>query len=422
MMIDFEPRKFLSDLFETAVDAADPARMLKNFVPKPPKGRVVVVGAGKASAHMAAAFEEAYEGEYDGLVVTRHGSAVACSKIEIIEGAHPVPDEGSFDAARRMIKMVEDLGPDDLVVALVSGGGSSLLCLPPEAVSPEDKQAVNTELLRSGATIHEMNCVRKHVSNIKGGRLAAAAHPAKVVTLVISDIPGDDPALVASGPTIPSATRRDDAHDIIRRYGMKLPDSVMTWMSNKNAEAPHPDDPAFSNDEVHVIAAAQLSLEVAARRAEESGLTAHILSDAIEGEASDVGQVLAALAVHTSERNQPFKRPCVILSGGETTVTVRHKGRGGRNTELLLSAAFTIAGHEAIHALAADTDGIDGSEDNAGAFIDAQTVRDIQNAGKRPKELLSGNDAYTAFEAIDALFVPGATSTNVNDFRAFLVL
>ncbi|MEP3266277.1 MAG: glycerate kinase [Hyphomicrobiales bacterium] len=421
-MPEFNPRLFLADLFHAAVDAADPAKMLKNFLPQKPKGRLVVVGAGKASAHMAQALEAAYEGALEGLVVTRHGSAVPCESIEIIESAHPVPDEGSFAAARRMINLVEGLGADDTVLALISGGGSSLLSLPPDAVTPEDKQAANTELLRCGASIHEMNCVRKHVSAIKGGRLAAAAHPAKVVTLVISDIPGDDPALVASGPTVPSHATRADALDIIKRYEMTLPENVMAWMASDACEAPRPDDAAFANDEVHVIAAAQLSLEAAARVAREGGWKAHILSDAIEGEAADVGQVLAALARQTALRNQPFERPCILLSGGETTVTVRHKGKGGRNTELLLSAAFGLEGLSNVHALAADTDGIDGSENNAGAFIDGNTIKDLQAKGLKPLDYLNGNDAYSAFEAIDALFVTGPTSTNVNDFRAFLIL
>ena len=416
-----DPRGFLADLFQVAVDAADPAKMLKNYLPEKPKGRLVVVGAGKASAHMAAAFEAAYQGEYEGLIVTRHGSAVPCKTIEIVESAHPVPDEGSFKAAKRMMDIVSDLTEDDTVLALISGGGSSLLSLPPEAVPAEDKQALNAELLRSGATIHEMNCVRKHVSNIKGGRLAAAAHPAKVVSLVISDIPGDDPALVASGPTVPSATTRQDALDIIKRYSMDLPNSIKAWMSSDDCAAPVPSDAGFARDEVHVIAAAQLSLDAAANRAGTLGIKAHILSDAIEGEARDVGQVLASLAVQVASKGQPFQTPCVILSGGETTVTVKHKGRGGRNTELLLSAAFTLMGHGAIHALAADTDGIDGSENNAGAFIDGGTIRALQDRGISPLDLLNGNDAYTAFEAIDALYVTGPTSTNVNDFRAFLV-
>lgn len=421
-MSQFDPRRFLGDLFHAAVDAADPAKMLKNFLPEKPKGRLVVVGAGKASAHMAAALEAAYDGPLEGLVVTRHGSAVACTRIEIVESAHPVPDQASFAAAKRMMALVQGLNADDTVLALISGGGSSLLCLPPEAVPSTDKQAVNAELLRSGATIHEMNCIRKHVSSIKGGRLAAAAHPAKVVTLVISDIPGDDPALVASGPTVPSAATRADALDIIRRYEMSLPESVTAWMEKEACEAPRPDDPAFARDEVHVIAAAQLSLEAAKKVALEAGLNAYILSDAIEGEASDVGPVLAALARQTVLRGEPFVRPCVILSGGETTVTVRHKGKGGRNTELLLSAAFTLDGLDNVHALAADTDGIDGSENNAGAFIDGATIKSLQDKGLKPRDFLNGNDAYSAFEAIDALFVPGPTSTNVNDFRAFLVL
>ena len=421
-MPQLNPRLFLTDLFHAAVDAADPAKMLKDYLPEKPKGRLIVVGAGKASAHMAQALEAAYDGPLKGLVVTRHGSAVPCDRIEIVESAHPVPDEGSFKAARRMLSLVEGLNADDMVLALISGGGSSLLSLPPASVSAEDKQAVNAELLRSGATIHEMNCVRKHVSRIKGGRLAAAAHPAKVVSLVISDIPGDDPALVASGPTVPSVTTRNDALDIIRRYEMTLPESVLQWMTTDACEAPRADDPAFARDEVHVIAAAQLSLEAAAKAAIEAGWKVHILSDAIEGEASDVGQVLAALTRQTALRNQPFERPCVILSGGETTVTLRHKGKGGRNTELLLSAAFTLDGLSNVHALAADTDGIDGSENNAGAFIDGNTIKSLQDKGLKPLDYLNGNDAYSAFESIDALFVPGATSTNVNDFRAFLIL
>ena len=416
-----DPRGFLADLFKAAVDAADPAKMLQNYLPAKPKGRLIVVGAGKASAHMAAAFEAAYEGDYEGLIVTRHGSAVPCETIEIVESAHPVPDAGSFKAAKRMMDLVSDLTEDDTVLALISGGGSSLLSLPPEAVPAEDKQALNAELLHSGATIHEMNCVRKHVSDIKGGRLAAAAHPAKVVTLVISDIPGDDPALVASGPTVPSATMRQDALDIIKRYSMDLPATITSWMSSDDCAAPSPLDEGFAHDEVHIIAAAQLSLDAAAKHAETHGIKAHILSDAIEGEARDVGQVLASLAVQVASKDQPFQRPCVILSGGETTVTVKHKGRGGRNTELLLSAAFTLMGQGAIHALAADTDGIDGSENNAGAFIDGGSIRALQDSGLSPLDLLNGNDAFTAFEAIGALYVTGPTSTNVNDFRAFLI-
>lgn len=421
-MPQFSPRQFLADLFHAAVAAADPSVMLMNYLPEAPKGRLVVVGAGKASAHMAAALEAAYPGPLTGLVVTRHGSAVPCSRIEIVEAAHPVPDQGSFDAARRMLAMVEGLGADDTVLALITGGGSSLLCLPPESVPARDKQAVNGELLRSGATIHEMNCVRKHVSRIKGGRLAAQAHPARVVTLVISDIPGDDPSLVASGPTVPSAATRNDAHEIIRRYAMALPESVTAWMACADADAPRPDDPAFDRDTVHVIAAAQMSLEAAAEKAREAGITPYILSDAIEGEASDVGEVLAAITRQCALRGQPFTRPCVILSGGETTVTVRHKGKGGRNSELLLAAAFGLQGLSHVHALAADTDGIDGSENNAGAFADGDTIRRLQEKGLKPKDYLAGNDAYSAFEADGALFVPGATSTNVNDFRAFLVL
>ncbi|MEM8794765.1 MAG: glycerate kinase [Pseudomonadota bacterium] len=421
-MTKFEPRAFLSDLFQAAVDAADPKVMLKDYVPDPPKGRLVVVGAGKASAHMARAFEEAYSSPLEGLVVTRKGSAVPCERIEIVEASHPVPDEGSFEAARRMMDLVSGCGEDDLVVALISGGGSSLLSLPPASVPPEDKQALNAALLKSGAPIHEMNAVRKHVSGIKGGRLAACAHPARVLSLIISDIPGDDPSLVASGPTVPSLPDRADALEIIERYQMDLPESVVSWMAREEAAAPRPNDPGFSRDEVKLVATAERSLLAAKQYAEAAGISAYILSDDLEGEARDVGGALAALAARCHRLGEPFKPPCVLLSGGETTVTVRHKGRGGRNTELLLSAAFKISGENGIYALAADTDGIDGSEDNAGAFIDAKTIDGLVKKGLKPKALLAGNDAYTAFEALDALFAPGPTATNVNDFRAFLIL
>lgn len=421
-MAEMNPKVFLQDLFQAAVDAADPSVMIKNYLPEPPKGKLVVVGAGKASAHMAKAFEEAYQEDLSGLVVTRHGSKVPCERIEIVESAHPVPDAGSFKAAQRMLDLVKDLTEDDLVVALISGGGSSLLSLPPAAVSPADKRAVNAELLRSGVTITEMNCIRQHVSQIKGGQLAAAAHPANVLTLLISDIPGDDPTMVASGPTVPSTQNRHDALEIVNRHQLRMPKSVMNWLESDECVTPHPDDTAFARDEVRVIAAAQLSLEAAAKRSQELGIPAYILSDAIEGEASDVGQVLSALAVQVATKDQPFKKPCLVLSGGETTVTVKYKGRGGRNTELLLSSAFGLAGHENIYALAADTDGIDGSEDNAGAFIDGTTIARLQAKGLKPRDILSGNDAYSAFEALDDLLVTGPTTTNVNDFRAFLIL
>ncbi|ODN70168.1 glycerate kinase type-2 family protein [Methylobrevis pamukkalensis] len=424
-MID-DPRGFLTALYRTAVDAADPAKIIARHLPERPKGRTVVVGAGKASAAMAQAFEDAWEaagnGLPEGLVVTRYGYGQPCRSIEIVEAAHPVPDAAGAAAAGRIMDLVQGLGPDDLVVALISGGGSSLLSMPPESVGGEVKRAVNKVLLESGASIHEMNCVRKHLSRIKGGRLARAAHPAKVATLVISDIPGDNPALVASGPTIPDGTTRADAMAIIERYRMQLPEPAMAWLGTEAAAAPRPDDPAFARDTVAVIAAAQISLDAAAAEAREAGLDVHVLSDAIEGEARDVGSVHAALARQVALRGQPFARPCLILSGGETTVTVRAKGRGGRNSEFLLAFAIGIAGLDGVTALAADTDGIDGSEDNAGALCDGASAAAIFASGENPKTLLARNDAWGAFERSGGLLVTGPTRTNVNDFRAILIL
>ncbi len=420
-----DPRRFLEDLYRTAVAAADPDHVIGSFLPARPKGRTVVVGAGKASAAMAQSFEKAWaaagNGPLEGIVVTRYGYGHTCEAIEIVEAAHPVPDAAGAAAAGRIMDLVSGLTEDDLVVALISGGGSSLLSMPPDSVGGEVKRAVNKVLLESGASIHEMNCVRKHLSMIKGGRLARAAHPAKVVSLVISDIPGDNPALVASGPTLPDATTREDALAIVGRYRMALPEAAMAWLEGEAAGAPRPDEAEFARDEVHVIAAAQLSLEAAAAKARESGLAVHILGDSIEGEARDVGSVHAAIVHQIVGRGQPFTRPCLVLSGGETTVTVRQKGRGGRNTEFLLSLAIGVAGLDGVTALAADTDGIDGSEDNAGAFCDGGTAGRIFASGANPKELLARNDAWGAFERAGDLLVTGPTRTNVNDFRAILI-
>lgn len=421
-----DPRAFLRQLYDVAVAAADPDKVIGDHLPEPVKGRTVVVGAGKASAAMAASFEAAWKakgyGRLEGLVVTRYGHFHACEDIEIVEAAHPVPDEKGAAAAGRIYDLVKDLGPDDQVVALISGGGSSLLSLPPDSVGREVKRAVNRVLLASGASIHEMNCVRKHLSLIKGGRLARAAHPARVVSLVLSDIPGDDPALVASGPTIPDATTRADALAIVERYRMELPPEAMAWLQSEAAEAPKPDDPDFAHDSHVVIAAAQMSLEAAAAAVREAGLTPYILSDSIEGEARDVGEVHGALVRQVIAHGQPFARPCVILSGGETTVTVRSKGgRGGRNAEFLLSFAISIAGQQGVTAIAADTDGIDGTEDNAGAVCDGTTAARLFAAGMNPKARLAANDAYSAFSALGDLVVTGPTRTNVNDFRAILI-
>ena len=416
-----DPKNFLTSIFNAAVAAADPEKTIRNHLPARPKGRVIVIGADKGSAQMAAAFERVWDGPIDGLVVTRYGYGARCERIEIIEAAHPVPDAAGLEASRRLLDKVQGLTADDLVVALISGGGSALLPSPAPGLTLADEIAVNEALLASGAPIAAMNTIRKHVSTIKGGRLAAAAHPARVVSLVVSDIPGDNPALVASGPTVPDTGSREDALAAIAAYGMKLPASVMAHIQSPAAAAPRPDDPRFAGNEVHLTASAGVSLEAAAAEAKRQGVEAVILSDAIEGEAREVGGVHAAIAREVATRNRPFKKPVLILSGGETTVTLRAKGKGGRNSEFLLAFAIGIDGVNGIHALAADTDGIDGSEDNAGAFADGSTVSRMRAAGVDAKAMLAGNNAWTAFNAADDLFVPGPTGTNVNDLRAILV-
>ncbi|HEU4985684.1 MAG TPA: glycerate kinase [Rhizobiaceae bacterium] len=417
-----DPKALFTSLFEAAVAAADPARTIRKFLPKPPKGRTIVIGAGKGAAQMAQAFEREWRGPLEGLIVTRYGYAVPCKRVEVVEASHPVPDAAGLEAGRRLLELVSDLTPEDLVVALVSGGGSALLPAPPAGLTLEDEIAVNKALLSSGAPISAMNTVRKHLSMIKGGRLAAAAHPARVVTLVVSDIPGDDPSLVSSGPTVPNAAGREDALRIVQAYGLDLSPAAMRHLESPEAAAPRPDDPLFASNEVHVIASAAVSLEAAAAEARRQGVEAVILSDAVEGEAREVGSVHAAISREIALRNRPFAKPVMMLSGGETTVTIREKGgRGGRNTEFLLALALGIEGIADIHGFAADTDGIDGSEDNAGAFADFTTASRLREAGLDPKALLAGHDAWTAFNAVGDLFVPGPTGTNVNDLRAVLV-
>ncbi|TPK89333.1 MULTISPECIES: glycerate kinase [unclassified Mesorhizobium] len=416
-----DPKTFLTSIFNAAVAAADPEKTIRNHLPAKPKGRTIVIGAGKGSAQMAAAFEKVWDGPIDGLVVTRYGYGARCERIEIIEAAHPVPDAAGLEASRRLLEKVRGLTADDLVVALISGGGSALLPSPAPGLTLADEIAVNEALLASGAPIAAMNTIRKHVSTIKGGRLAAVAHPARVVSLVVSDIPGDNPALVASGPTVPDTGNRADALASIAAYGMKLPVSVMAHIQSPAAAAPRPDDPRFAGNEVHLTASAGVSLEAAAAEAKRQGIDAVILSDAIEGEAREVGGVHAAITREVATRNRPFKKPVLILSGGETTVTLRAKGKGGRNSEFLLAFAIGIDGVNGIHALAADTDGIDGSENNAGAFADGSTVSRMRAAGADAKAMLAGNNAWTAFNAVGDLFVPGPTGTNVNDLRAILV-
>jgi len=419
-MID-DPKRFLTKVFEAGVSAALPQVTIGAHLPQKPKGRTIVVGAGKASAQMAAAFEKAWDGPLEGLVVTRYGYGAHCERIRVLEAAHPVPDEAGLEGSRALLEQVSGLSADDLVVALISGGGSALLPAPPSGLTLADEIAVNEALLASGAPISVMNTVRKHVSSIKGGRLAAAAAPARVVSLVVSDIPGDDPALVASGPTIPDGATRQDALAAIETYRLKLPAAVMAHLNSGAAEAPPPDDPRFAGHEVRLIASAGLSLEAAAEEARRNGIEAVILSDAIEGEARDVGAMHAAIAREVAARNRPFAKPVLILSGGETTVTVRAKGKGGRNSEFLLAFALGVDGTEGIHALAADTDGIDGTEDNAGAFADGTSAARMRAEGVDPRGALARNDAWTTFNAVGDLFVPGPTGTNVNDLRAVLI-
>jgi len=416
-----DPKAFLTAIFEAAVAAADPELTIRKHLPAKPKGRTIVIGAGKGSAQMAAAFEKVWDGPIEGLIVTRYGYGAPTRHLEVVEAAHPVPDAAGLAAAKRLQEIVSGLGEDDLVVALVCGGGSALLPAPAGGLTLADEIAVNEALLASGAPISAMNTIRKHVSTIKGGRLAAAAWPARVVSLIVSDIPGDNPALVASGPTVPDEAGRTDALAAIKAYGMKLPDAVMAHINSPASEAPRPDDPKFARNEVHVIASAAVSLEAAAAEAKRQGVEAVILSDALEGEAREVGSVHAAIAREVAARNRPFKKPVLILSGGETTVTLRAKGKGGRNSEFLLAFAIGVDGVEGIDALAADTDGIDGSEDNAGAFCDSSTVTRMRGSGVDAKAMLAGNNAWTAFNAVDDLFVPGPTGTNVNDLRAILV-
>jgi len=416
-----EPRQLLRRMFDAAISSAQPAVCLPSFLPNPPTGRTIVIGAGKASAAMAQALESNWLGALSGLVVTRYGYAVPCSHIEIIEAAHPVPDAAGMNAAKRMMAMVDGLSSDDLVICLISGGGSALLPLPHENLDLETKQTLNQALLNSGATISEINCVRRHLSAIKGGRLAAACFPAKVVTLLISDVPGDQPVDIASGPTVADPTTCSDALSILRRYQIHLTHAVRDLLESGRGESIKPNDSRLAHTETHIIATPQAALEAAAKVAQESGINAHILSDSIEGEARDVGKVLGALALQVAQRNQPFTAPCVLLSGGETTVTVRGSGRGGRNVEFLLSLGITLDGHAGIYALAGDTDGVDGQEEIAGAYLAPESFARAWSLGMKPKDALENNDAHTFFTALGDSIVTGPTLTNVNDFRAILI-
>jgi len=416
-----DPRNLLRDMFDAAVAAAQPSRRLPQFLPAPPRGRTLVIGAGKASAEMARVVEQHWQGELSGLVVTRYGYSVPCERIEIVEAAHPVPDQAGLDAARRMRALVSGLTEDDLVICLISGGGSALLPLPDEALTLADKQAINTALLKSGATISEINCVRRHLSAIKGGRLAAACHPAQVVTLLISDVPGDDPSDIASGPTCADRSTCADALAILHRYSIEVPPAVRALLESGRGESVKPGDPRLERSTLHMVATPLMALEAAAALAREAGVPAHILGDSIEGEARDVGIVMAGIASHVARHGEPVAPPCVLLSGGETTVTVRGDGRGGRNVEFLLSLGIALNGHPGIHAIACDTDGVDGQEEIAGALLAPDTLARARAHGIVPREALANNDGHGFFQKLGDSVVCGPTLTNVNDFRAILV-
>ena len=419
--MDQAPRELLLSVFQAALAAADPALCVPPHLPAAPNGRTVVVGAGKASAAMARAVEDHWQGALSGLVITRYGHAVPCSRIEIVEAAHPVPDDAGRQAAARIAEMVQGLSADELVLCLFSGGGSALLSLPAPGLSLEDKQAVNRALLKCGATISEMNCLRKHLSAIKGGRLAAAAAPARTVSLLISDVPGDDPSIIASGPTVPDPSSSADALAVLEKYAIEVPEAVVAHLRGGRDETPKPGDPRLAGAEAVLIASPQDSLEAAARAVREAGVTPYILGDRIEGEARQVAEMHAGIARQTAAGEGPVAPPALLLSGGETTVTVRGQGRGGRNAEFLLALTVALDGAPGIHAIACDTDGIDGTEDNAGALAGPDSLARAEGLGLDARARLADNDGYGFFEALGDLVKTGPTLTNVNDFRAILV-
>lgn len=443
-----DPRGFLLALFNAAVAQAVPGPEIAAYLPAPPKGRTLVLGAGKAGGSMAAAVDAMWpkNAPMSGLVVTRYDyvppdyqalQREGSARIEVIEAAHPVPDDAGRRAAKRIAELTHGLTADDLVLCLMSGGASSLMAMPAStanfSITLEEKQAINKALLKSGAAIDEMNCVRKHLSAIKGGRLAAMCAPAQVVTLLISDVPGDSPQVIGSGPTVPDSTTCADALRILARFRIDIPAAARAALESGELETPKPGDPRFNGHRVHMIATPQQSLEAAATLAREAGLGVHVLSDEMEGESREVGKVHAAMARYIARRGQPFATPCVVISGGETTVTLKSKGdgsgslgsgpgRGGRATEFLLGCAIALQGEPGVHVLAGDTDGIDGVEDNAGAFVTPTTLARAQAAGLKAQDFLDANDAYNFFKPLGDLIVPGPTFTNVNDFRAVLII
>lgn len=420
--MNIDQAKLLRQALDAAIASAQADTCIPNYLPPPVKGRTLVIGAGKASASMASVLEKHWQGNLSGLVVTQYGYAVACEKIEIVEAAHPVPDQASMDAAQRMLELVGDLHADDQVICLISGGGSSLLALPAPGISLQQKQSINQALLKSGASISEMNCVRRHLSAIKGGRLAAACHPAKLVTLLISDVPGDEPVNIASGPSVGDPSSCADSLAIIDRYKIKLPETVYQALLKGELESIKPEDIRLKNNSSHLVATPQKALLAAADFIQKAGIEAHILSDRIEGESRHVGSTLAAIALQVGGYAQPFRPPCAILSGGETTVTVKGNGKGGRNVECLLSMAIALQGRADIYALAADTDGVDGREPIAGAIISPDTLKRAREKGLNPLQALDQNDGHGFFQALGDSIITGPTQTNVNDFRMILVL
>ena len=425
-MINSTDRSFLKELFDCAVMAANPEHLMEQFLPKKPKGRTIVVGAGKGSAHMALALEKLWAkagyGKLEGAVVTCYGCRVELRSIEVLEASHPLPDENGLKAAKKLVKLVQGLSPDDLVIALICGGGSALLPLPLEPLTLEDEIAINEALLKSGAPIGAMNTIRKHLSQIKGGRLVYYAAPARVVSFIVSDIPGDIASQVASGPTVADWSTREDALKLVKQYHIDLPPKAVSLLNSPAADAPKPDNPAFDKNVAYIVASAATSLEAASAHARKQGWNAVILSDSIEGEARDIALMHAAIAREIALKNRPFEKPVVMLSGGETSVTIGGEhGKGGRNSEFLLSFLMAIEGESSITALAADTDGRDGSEDNAGAFCDGNSCSRLKQQGLDPATFLVRHDAWTAFDMLDDLLVTGPTGTNVNDFRAILI-
>lgn len=416
-----DPPVLLRQLFSAAIDAVSAARLLPDQLPRYPAGRTIVVGAGKAAAAMTAVVEANWRGPLTGLVITRYGHGTPCRQIEVVEAAHPVPDTNGVDAANRLLQTVANLRPNDLVICLISGGGSALMPVPGPGLMLADKQSVNRALLKSGANIGEMNCVRKHLSAIKGGRLAIAAAPANIVTYLISDVPGDNPSTIASGPTVADATTLADAKDVLKKYAIEVSPMVSLFLGDHRNETPKSGDPRLERSTTVMLATAQNALEAAAEVARNAGLTPVILGDGIEGEAREVALVHAAIARQVKRHGQPASAPCVLLSGGETTVTVRGNGRGGRNTEFLLALALALDGAPHIHALACDTDGIDGTEDNAGCVLAPDSLDRAEALGLDAKSSLANNDAYNFFSRLGDLVVTGPTRTNVNDFRAIVI-